>query len=131
MAKKDSVNDEAPIEFYIPGPGGGRSKIPTPINQPNWKYTYYSTTRPDLYEWLMIGFVLVIVIASILALYTVTDSLPILWVIIVPLGIFPILLIYSALNRHFNHSLNSNLGEEEKINRKKKKKHPKRPKNYK
>ncbi|MEN9561805.1 MAG: hypothetical protein RIR73_49 [Chloroflexota bacterium] len=130
MAKKDNANDGTPIEFYVPGPGGGRSKIPIPINQPNWKYKYVSTTKPDIYEWLMISFVLVIVVASILALHTVTDRLPVLWVIIIPLGIFPIFLIYSALNRQFNHSSNSILGQE-KVIRKKKKKYPKRPKNYK
>lgn len=131
MAKKENRQDETPIAFHVPGPGGRGSKVPIPINQPNWKYRYYSTSKPGALEWLSIGFTIIIITVSILALYTRVDRIPILWIIIIPLGLFPIFLIASAILRIFYHSEKSKEDEPSKSTQKREKKQPKRPKNYK
>ena len=60
MAKKDN-NDETPIEFDIPKWGTRGPRIPSPVNQPNWKYKYPVTnSKPGISEKVFIATVAII-----------------------------------------------------------------------
>jgi hypothetical protein len=129
MVKKDKA-DEAPIEFYIPGPGKG-PKIPVPINQPNWIYKSNLNSKPDFSEWLSIGIILTIAIAlGVLLVVTSMDKSP-LWIVVAVLGIFSIFLIRSAIIRTINHKQEVVDNENTVSPQKREKKFSKRRKDYK
>lgn len=60
IPKKDN-NKDTPIEFDIPKWGTKGPRIPSPINQPNWKYTN-GPTKPKLgtAEISLVGLILII-----------------------------------------------------------------------
>ena len=138
MAKKDKV-DGTPIEFYIPPAdlGGKGSRVPIPINQPNWKYKYFGNmkSRPGYSEWLVIGIILTIAIAF--GVLIITDSMhksP-LWIAVITLVVIAVLQIRSAAIKSANHTQeieNDEVHSPKKRERKKrKKKNPKHRKDYK
>lgn len=111
MAKKDN-QDETPIEFYIPGPGGGRSKLPIPINQPNWVYKTHETTKPYLIEWFATGIVLIIGIVFGVLLCTTKNAHIGIWILTIVWGVFAIWMTWSMIRReiifrHFKEESNT------------------------
>ncbi len=67
---KGNNQDETPIRFYIPSARRGE-RIPTPINQPHWKYAKLGKSKPGRLDWfviiLMLGIGIVILISTFLA----------------------------------------------------------------
>ena len=129
MSKKDKT-DGTPIEFYIPGPGKG-SKIPVPINQPNWTYKWGFNSRPGIFDLVIIGFLVTIVIG--LGVLLVAESMyksP-LWIVVITLGIFAILQIRSAIIRTHVYKREPDENENIASPSKRRKKYPKHRKDYK
>jgi len=130
MAKKDKA-DGTPIEFYIPGPGRG-PKIPVPINQPNWAYKWGFNSRPGVFDLVVIGFLVTIVIG--LGILLVAESMyksP-LWIIVISLSIFAILQVRSLIIK--THNTQQDIEEDDEDNApssKRMKKYPKHRKDYK
>ena len=103
MAKKDK-KDATPIEFYIPPtPTGRGSRVPIPINQPNWIYKLNGNSKPDFAEWFSIGIILTIATALAILLIVAPVNRSPLWIVVVAFGIFSIFLVRSAIIRTINH----------------------------
>ena len=129
MSKKDKT-DGTPIEFYIPGPGKG-SKIPVPINQPNWIYKWGFNSRAGVFDLVIIGFLVTIVIG--LGVLLVAESMyksP-LWIVVITLGIFAVLQIRSLIIRPNNSQQNTEEDEVIDPASKRRKKYPKQRQDYK
>ena len=129
MSKKDKT-DGTPIEFYIPGPGKG-SKIPVPINQPNWTYKWGFNSRPGIFDLVIIGFLVTIVIG--LGIILVAESMyksP-LWIVVISLGIFAVLKIRSLIIRPNNSQQNTEEDEVIDPSSGRRKIYPKQRKDYK
>ena len=135
MAKKDKTNS-TPIEFYIPPTTTGRgSRVPIPINQPNWIYKYNSNlnSKPGFSEWLGIGIILTIAIVLVTLLIIFAspmDNLP-LWIVVVAFGIFSIFLVGSTIIRTIKYSQETEEEDNNESPRRRKKKLPKHRKDYK
>lgn len=135
MAKKDKT-DSTPIEFYIPPTTTGRgSRVPIPINQPNWIYKYNSNlnSKPGFSEWLGIGIILTIaiVLGTLLIIFvSPMNNLP-LWIVMVAFEIFSLFLVCSAIIRTTKYSQETEEEENNDSPRKRKKKFPKHRKDYK
>jgi len=128
MAKKDT-HDETPIEFYIPGPGGGRSNIPVPINQPNWVYKTNEPTKPYLIEWVATGIVWIIGIVFGVLLFTTNNAQMEIWILTIVWGVYTIWMSWSMIRReiiyrHFKEESNTQSVQ------KRKRKLPKRRKDF-
>ena len=133
MAKKDK-KDATPIEFYIPPtPTGRDSRVPTPINQPNWIYKLNgnSNSKPDFAEWFSIGIILTIAITLAILLIVAPVNRSPLWIVVAAFGIFSIFLVRSAIIRTINHKQEIEDNENNISPSKRKKKFPKYRKDYK
>lgn len=131
MAKKDS-KDETPIEFYIPGPGGRGSRVPVPINQPNWIYkTFSSNSKPHFSEWLVIGIMLVGVVAFAALLIIDSRYKSPLWLVVISFGILIFFSTRSAIIRTLSHKQKDEKDEDIKTQNKREKKRNKHRKDYK
>jgi hypothetical protein len=130
MAKKDKI-DGTPIEFYIPpsSAGGKGPRVPTPINQPNWKYKYLNS-KAEYSQRLIIGNILIIAIALGIIIITKSYKSP-LWIAITILVVIAFLQIRSAATRTANHTDKSESSEILSSKKKQKKKTPNHRKDYK
>ena len=127
MSKRDNNTDGTPIEFYIPGPGKG-SKIPVPINQPNWKYKH-NRSKPSVIEWILVSFsVLLFLVIGFVGLYSthLTSYIGIFFIILLFLSLGQ---LYNLITRHRNNYSEETFMHEKP--EKRKKKQPKHRKDYK
>ena len=133
MAKTDNDNDETPIEFEMPKWGMRGSRIPTPINQPNWKYKYPQTnSKPDFLEKIFIAVVVIVESFLLFQLFEFKDLQPTFYVFAAFWSLFTLI---SLLHFVYKESL-PNLKDTNKnnlipIKKPKEKKQPKRRKDFK
>lgn len=104
MVKKDNDQDDVPIEFYVPGPGGGRSKIPIPINQPNWVYKTNEPSKPYIIEWIATGIVMIIGIVFGVLLFTTKNAHIGIWILTIVWGAFAFFMAWSMIHREIMYS---------------------------
>ena len=123
MSKKDS-NDGTPIEFRVSENIDGRgARIPTPVNQPGWKYGDPSSrSKPSAYEWLFIGLTTILIAAFIFVVITTNSSVPQAWGLSLFCALFPTLWIVSATSRALYYSKEAKNNGNDKSSKKRKKK---------
>ena len=136
MAKKKNQNS-IPIKFQEPTSslGGKGPRVPTPINQPHWKYKFSGNaeSKPGYSEWAVIGTILLFAFAfGVLFISQSMRKSPI-WIVAAILGIIVIFQIRSAARKTANHEQEIEGNETHKPDERerKKKRKPKHRKNYK
>ena len=132
MAKKDKTNS-TPIEFYIPPAdlGGKGSRVPIPINQPNWRYKFNSTSRNS---GLIVTrtFLIIAIVLCVLLIVSKLYASP-LWIVVIIFGIISFISARSEKTLESQNAENHRAENDENDTppNKKHKKHPKRRKDYK
>ncbi len=100
MAKTDNDNDETPIEFEMPKWGLRGSRIPTPLNQPNWKYKYPQTnSKPDFLEKVFIAVIVIVEFFLLFQLFEFKNLQPRFYVFTAFWSLFTLISLLHFVNK--------------------------------
>ena len=103
MAKTDNDNDETPIEFEMPKWGLRGSRIPTPLNQPNWKYKYPQTnSKPDFLEKVFIVVIVIVEFFLLFQLFEFKNVQPSFYVFTAFWSLFTLISLLHFVNKESN-----------------------------
>lgn len=133
MAKSDNDNDETPIEFEMPKWGTRGSRIPTPINQPNWKYKYPQTnSKPNLLEKVFIALVVMVEAFLLFKLFEFKNFQPSFYVFTAFWSLFTLISLLHFVNKeNLSSQIDKSNNDPTPIKKQKEKKQPKRRKDFK
>ena len=133
MTKRDNRRDETPIVWAIPGFKKG-SRAPIPINQPHWVYGSIWSTKPTIIGIgfsLIFGLLLLSLIGSVfLQLFKHSQDWFVkpLLILVFGMGIYGWILFVLQQIVLYKRHLDPDVSDKNKL--RKRKKHPKRRKDY-